>query len=115
MTYHNANTSHRRGEGRAPRGSRSGFYTATYLEGQGVEVRRIDGRLEMYERETAINFLEIEDTAEISTSNGKWMKRLERLGYLPENVDVFKGGGEIRVYSVPKRLIALPSDRRKKR
>jgi len=53
--------------------------------------------------------MHIERLAEVTTGEPRWMQRIESLGYKPEVINVYKGGGEIRLYSLPKRHILLPS------
>ena len=102
-----------RAEGRTASGTRAGYWTVEHLEARGVEVRRCSGPLGAEERETGVSFLEAERMAEVTTANSRWMKRIESLGHLPSVVNVFEGGGEIRVYSIPKRLVKLPSGKGK--
>ena len=98
----------------APRKVRAKSPTLNDLEAAGIRVDRVRAPLALEERETGIAFLETDPRAEITTSNARWIKRIESLGYRPTHVTVFLDA-EIRVYDVPKRIIQLPDGNRKGR
>lgn len=76
---------------------------------KSTEVVYCGGGLSPDERETAISWLESDKKCEITTSSGKWMKRLEKLGYIPDAINVFDNC-EIRFYIVPRKVIGMPRD-----
>ena len=84
------------------------------LEAAGVRVDRVKALLALEERETGIAFLETDSRAEITTSNMRWIRRIEFLGYRPKHVTVFLDA-EIRLNDVPKSIIQLPARNRKDR
>ena len=77
-------------------------------------IEYVDSLISLDERETSITFSE--DPAslvEVATFNNRWMRRLEQMGHVPEQVYVYQGRGEagaqVRCYrDVPRSRLMLP-------
>lgn len=82
---------------------------------KGVEVIHTKGyTIDKDERETAVNFLESDKTANVYTSNTKWQNRIESLGITPYRIYTYKGTNvDQREYEIPVGYIKLPSDGRR--
>jgi hypothetical protein len=91
------------------------FLSAEEWEQKGVRVQRTTGELPRTERETSLAFLEAGDLSgdlEVSTCHPTWQKRMERMGAIPQSIQLFEHGeGESRWYIVSKSWVKMPSPR----
>ena len=66
--------------------------------------------LTKYERETIVNFNELEDVGYIFTYRKDWQRKLETMGFTPDYTNSH-GGKE---YTVPKSLVVKPPHKPRK-
>ena len=77
---------------------------------EGVRVQRALGDFPMFERETAISFIETEPLMEVNTCDRAWQRRLENDGARPESIQVYDGAAaEFRWYLTPRSWSKLPA------
>ena len=87
----------------------------SYWESNGVDIGLLNQKLPRSDRETAISFIEVDTTAEITTASPTWQNRIESLGIIPASIMRFSSDkAEIRYYNtIPVNFIKLPSRGRK--
>ncbi len=94
---------------------REAVFSIAQCEEKGVAVEKFEVALEREARETAINYLDSEPLAEVTTGDYKLQRKLERAGHWPETVNVFTGGGTMRLYRIPKGVLSVNIITRPKR
>ena len=83
--------------------------TVQEWEGLGVPVTWCDFNLRGEEKDTNVHFLEADRLAEVYTARASWQRRLEVAGYRPTKIIAYtKGGGDFRIYEIPKKSIMMP-------
>jgi len=88
---------------------------ATAWEKKGVNIQTINKELIRQDRETCIEFYETSKFAVIDTANKTLQNRVESLGIEPIQITKFRiGRAECRMYNIPRKMLQLPSNRKRK-